>query len=314
MYNHMCNYVFNSVHNYLHSYLHNYVPRLHRAASLLFCIFTPIALAQVPDSNADREAMIALGKQHASAEELYNYFKEQANGGTGINYNNLPDWTGIYSAQFGVAGLGYDTAQVPGELPPAKLIPEQQAILEERVRLANQGIEFDPLGRCEPPGTPRGLSEPFLREYAVTPDQTWLMNEVGPEIRRIYTDGREHLHELDRFPTFDGDSIGFWEDDKLVIHTNQLRAGMYQRSQPNYSDDIELVEIMQKRDDRTLIAHVWAYDSYLLEPWYTTKTYIKLTDPDNYLRIHYWYCFDNQNNNVEEQDDGSTQFTDFDFD
>ena len=141
------------------------------------------------------------------------------------------------------------------------------------------------------------------------------MNEVAAETRRIYTDGRDHLLPEDRFPTFDGDSIGFWSGGKLVIHTNQLRAGMYQRAQPNYSDSIELVEVMQKVDDRTMLLHVWAYDpEYLLEPWYSQKQYVRLTDPEKLLRVHYWYCFDNQNNAVEEQEDGSTQFIDFEFD
>ena len=281
----------------------------------LFAAAAPLALAQIPAADAEREAMIALGKQHATAEALYTYLQQQASGGTPLTWETLPDWSGIYSMDFGQSGLAYDTSQQPGQLPPAKLIPEQQAILEARVKLAREGVEFDPLGRCEPPGAPRGVSEPFLREYAVTPNQTWLMNEVAAETRRIYTDGRGHLAPEDRFPTFDGDSIGFWHNGALVIHTNQLRAGMYQRSQPNYSDDIELVEIMQKADDRTLIAHVWAYDpQYLLEPWYTKKTYVRLTDPDKLLRVHYWYCFDNQNNDVEEQEDSSTQFKDFDFD
>ncbi len=273
------------------------------------------AFAQLPAAAAERDAMIELGKQHATAEELFAFFKEQADGGAGITYDTLPDWSGVYSVQFTAAGLAYDSAQGANELPPAKLLPEYHDKMVARVEARNQGIEFDPLGRCEPPGAPRGLSEPFLREYVITPNQTWLMNEVGPEIRRIYTDGREHLLPEDRFPTFDGDSIGFWAGDKLVVHTNQLRAGMYQRGQPDYSDQIELVEIMQKLDERTLIAHVWAYDPVtLLEPWYTMKTYIKLTDPEKLLRIHYWYCLDNQNNDVQEQDDGSTQFKDFSFD
>jgi hypothetical protein len=273
------------------------------------------AQGQLPDANADREALIELGRQYPSAEALYEHFRTEANGGTSLTWETLPDWSGIYSVAFTAVGLAYDSAQQPGELPPAKLTPEFHEQLVQRVELRDQGIEFDPLGRCEPPGAPRGLSEPFLREYAVTPAQTWLMNEVGPEIRRIYTDGRAHLSEEDRFPTFDGDSIGFWDDGKLVVHTNQLRAGMYQRGQPDYTDEIELVEIMQKADERTLVVHAWAFDPpALLEPWYTRKTYVRLTDPDKILRIHYWYCFDNQNNDVQEEDDGSTQFTDFDFD
>jgi hypothetical protein len=281
--------------------------------SLLMCT---ALFAQVPGPDADREELIELGRQQGSAEALFNYFKQQADGGQPLTSETLPDWKGVYSLRFGPAGLAYDTAQTdPRGLAPAKLKPEYQAKLEERVAQRNAGIEFDPLGRCEPPGAPRGVSEPFLREYAVTPEQTWLMNEVGPEIRRVYTDGREHLPESDRFPTFDGDSIGFWSNGALVIHTNQLRAGMYQRGQPDYSDQIELVEIMQKKDENTLIAHIWAFDPVVLEePWYTRKEYVRLTDPDKALRIHFWYCFDNQNNDVEEQDDGSTTFTDFSFD
>jgi hypothetical protein len=291
-------------------------PRLSALSALFSLVCMQTAFAQVPGPDADRDALIALGRQHATAEDLFAYFREQANGGAPLTWETLPDWKGVYSVAFTSGGLAYDYMQVdPNGLPTAKLKPEYYDKVVERVTLRNQGIEFDPLGRCEPPGAPRGVSEPFLREYAVTPEQTWLMNEVGPEIRRIYTDGREHLPPDDRFPTFDGDSIGFWSNGALVIHTNQLREGMYQRGQPDYSDQIELVEIMQKADERTMVAHIWAYDPVVLEEaWYTKKTYIKLTDPDKALRIHFWYCFDNQNNDVEEQDDGSTTFTDFDFD
>ncbi|MDT8397733.1 MAG: hypothetical protein RQ899_03875 [Pseudomonadales bacterium] len=284
-------------------------------AWLCILALPPLAWAQLPGAYADRAEMIELGRRHASAEALYAYFREQAGDTQPLTQATLPDWSGIYSLQFTAAGLAYDSAQKPNELPTAKLVPEYYDKLVERVEQIKQGIEFDPLGRCEPPGAPRGVSEPFLREYAVTPDKTWLINEVAAETRRIYTDGRGHLPPEDRFPTFDGDSIGFWDGPRLVIHTNQLRAGMYQRGQPDYSDDIELVEIMQKADERTLISHIWAYDPQtLLEPWYTMKTYIRLTDPERILRIHYWYCFDNQNNDVQEQDDGSTTFTDFNFD
>ena len=55
------------------------------------------AYAQLPAAVEDRDAMIELGKQHATAEDLYAYFKDQANGGTGITYETLPDWSGVYS-------------------------------------------------------------------------------------------------------------------------------------------------------------------------------------------------------------------------
>ena len=99
----------------------------------------------------------------------------------------------------------------------------------KRIEDVKHGIEWDPISTCAPPGHPRWLTEPFLREFIVTPDQTWLINEMVNDIRRIYTDGRDHVPEADRYPLYNGDSIGFWDGDRLVIHTNQLQAGIYQR-------------------------------------------------------------------------------------
>jgi hypothetical protein len=59
---------------------------------------------------------------------------------------------------------------------------------------------------------------------------------------------------------WEGDSIGFWDEDRLVIHTSQMRAGQYQRIQPHYSDQIETVETWRKTDDDTLVAEIWCYD------------------------------------------------------
>ncbi len=134
------------------------------------------------------------------------------------------------------------------------------------------------------------------------------------DIRRIYTDGREHVPEADRYPLYNGDSIGFWDGDRLIIHTNQLQAGIYQRRNPDYTDQVETVEIWQKRDDRTLDVDVWVYDPpALVEPWYTRQSYAKLNDHDKTLRIRYWHCGENQNNAVFQTEGGTTQFQDFTF-
>jgi hypothetical protein len=122
------------------------------------------------------------------------------------------------------------------------------------------------------------------------------------------------LPEADRYPLYNGDSIGFWDDQRLVIHTNQLTSGQYQRTQPEYTEQVETVEIWEKADDRNLVAHVWVYDPpSLAEPWYVKQTYTKLSNEDKSLRIRYWDCGENQNNTVIQTDDGSSQFRDFTF-
>ena len=265
---------------------------------------------RIPDRTKEENA--ELGRQHKTAFDLYQALREEAQGGQPLSWNAMPDWSGIYSRPLNVNVLAFDPDQPEGGLPTAKLTPEYQARLMKRIEDVKRGIEWDPISTCAPPGHPRWLTEPFTREFIVTPKETWLINEMVNDIRRIYTDGRDHVPEADRYPIPDGDSIGFWDGPKLVIHTNQLQAGIYQRSQPDYTDQVETVEIWRKSDENTMSVDVWVYDPpALLEPWYVKQTYGKLSDPN--LRIRYWNCGENPNNAVVQTKDGTTAFRDLNF-
>ena len=299
------------------------------AAGALLSLAMPLAactkIAQAPDASTPspltgvlpdrtKEQNIELGHQHKTAFELYQALRKEANNGKPLQWTQLPDWSGVYSRPAN-AGFAFDPDQKPGELPTAKLTPEYQAKMMKRIEDLKRGIEWDPISTCSPPGHPRWLTEPFLREFIVTPNQTWLINEMVNDIRRVYTDGRDHVPEDDRYPIPNGDSIGFWDGPKLVIHTNQLSSGIYQRAHPDFTDQVETVEIWRKADDKTLAADVWVYDPpALAEPWYVKQSYIKLSDPDKNLRIRYWNCGENQNNAVVQTKDGGTQFRGFTFD
>jgi hypothetical protein len=259
-----------------------------------------------------RDQLAELGREHKTADELYQALLTEAKGGRRLEAANLPDWTGIYTRARG--GITFDPDQPAGGPPTAKLTPEFQAKLAQRIALADKGVEWDPISTCAPPGHPRWLTEPFLKEFIVTPDQTWLVNEMVNDIRRIYTDGRAHVPAADRYPLYDGDSIGFWDGDALVIHTNQLQSGIYQRRNPDYTDQVETVEIWRKVDPKLIEVDVWVYDPpALVEPWYVKQAYAKLDDADKSLRIRYWNCGENQNNAVYQTGNGATQFRDFTF-
>lgn len=264
------------------------------------------------DSVRTKEAMVALGLQHETAWDLYEALRHQADGGRPLRWDALPDWSGVYTRARG--GITYDPDQPPGAPPTARLTSEFEAKLQERIAQADEGIEWDPISACAPPGHPRWLTEPFLKEFIVTPDQTWLVNEMVNDIRRVYTDDRGHTPEEDRYPTYNGDSIGFWDGDKLVIHTNDLMPGIYQRRNPDYTEQVETVEIWQKVSDTLIEVDVWVYDPpALVEPWYTKQSYARLTDDDKSLRLRYWHCDENPNNVVVETEGGGTQFRGFTF-
>jgi len=291
--------------------------RVALGATLLFVValatYAPTSARAALNLPATKAEMAALGRTHRTAWDLYKDFEKQANGGQRLKGDQLPDWSGTYTRD--PPGLYFDIDQGRSREPPAKLTPEYDKRFHDKLDQVKNKIEFDPLSNCAPPGHPRWLTEPFLREFVPTPGTTYLINEMVNDIRRIYTDGRGHIAEADRYPLYDGDSIGFWDGKRLVIHTNQLRDGQYQRSQPDYSDQVETVEVWEKVDDKHMVAHVWVYDPpSLVEPWYVKQQYTKLADQDRDLRIRYWDCRENQNNDVIKTDSGSSQFRDFTFD
>ena len=257
--------------------------------------------------------MIQFGLQNKTAWELYQVLKKQAGGGKPLTWQTMPDWSGLWT-KTPSEGANFDPDQPRGGLPPAKLKPEARAVMMKRIEDAAKGIEYDPISDCSPPGFPRWLAIPFLREFIVRPEETWLTSETVNNVRRIYTDNRDHIPAEDRYPLPYGDSIGFWDGQKLVIHTNQIKGAIYTRSHPDYSDETETVEIWQQISPTVIEAKVWVYDPVnLLEPWYVRHTYTKVPNLDKQVRIRYWNCSENQNNVVVQTKEGGSTFANFTF-
>lgn len=252
-----------------------------------------------------------LGLKHATAWDLYQALKMSARGGKqNPPFSELPNWSGLWTAGGGGSFFG----QGPAGIGPT-ITPEAAAVLKKAQALAAQGISYDEnLSECGPPGFPRWLVIPFLREFIIRPEQTWLSSETVNNVRRIYTDGRGHPSPADAYPLYYGDSIGFWDGQKLVIHTNQLMARSMGRGQPDQSEKMETVEIWEKVDPRAIVVDAWIYDPSLYrQPWYLQRRYSQVPNDDKVLRMNYWHCGENPNNEVYKTPEGNTQYRDFTF-
>jgi len=262
-------------------------------------------------SAAEWQQKYTLGLAHRTARDLYVALKSAAKGGRfNPPFSQLPDWSGLWTASGGGSFFAAGTAGVA-----PTLTREAAAALEQGRENEAKGIEYDEnLSQCGPPGFPRWMVIPFLREFIVRPEQTWLSSETVNNVRRIYTDGRDHVAPEDRYPLYYGDSIGFWDQQKLVIHTNQLMKRSMGRNQPEQSEQMETVEVWQKVAPRTIVADIWIYDPTLYrEPWYMQREYTQVSNADKNVRMNYWNCNENPNNDVYKTPDGSTQFRDFTF-
>jgi hypothetical protein len=116
------------------------------------------------DLPQDKAQLTALGRQHRTAWDLYKAFEQQASGGQRLRAEQLPDWSGVYSR--GGAIFNFDPDQGRSRLPTAMLTPEYEKRLLDKLDRIARDIEFDNLSNCAPPGHPRWLTEPFLRDFA----------------------------------------------------------------------------------------------------------------------------------------------------
>lgn len=262
---------------------------LQLSIGLLSLLLAVPGFAQVPAS--------PLAEYETSWDE-YMALKEKANGGTKHTYETLPDWRGVWRVTPFIPhafdfSMTEDREDLPGtKKTTAELTPKYAADYEQHIEDIKAGLGWDRISYCLPAGFPRWLTEPFSREFIPTPDQTWLSHEQVNETRRVYTDGRGHVPDDFAIPLWLGDSIGFWDDDTLVIHTMNLKAGTYQRGQPAYSFETSTVEQWRMIDNTTMLVKITVYDPPALQkPWRAEFTYSVNRDPD--IRVDYNSCEEN---------------------
>ena len=102
--------------------------------------------------------------------------------------------------------------------------------------------EPDSVTRCLAFGIARFGTMPM--EIIQTPGQITMSLGVLHDIRRIYLDGIGHTVGAD--PSFNGDSVGRWEADTLVVETNNIRAATIDRDGIPYSDRLTVVERIRR--------------------------------------------------------------------
>ena len=201
---------------------------------------------------------------------------------------SLPDWSGIWAMQgptvFDRSSVQPPTGRAgePGvrEAPP--YTDEWEAKYRKNIELVRQGKFPDPVSTCGTPhGFPRIMNVPDVYEFAVTPSAVYVIAENGPNVLRIYTDGRKHPATEDLWPTYNGASVGHWEGDTLVFTTISLKGSkdsdvIVDRTGLILSDASRATTRLRKVDDNTMEAQMVIEDAKALKSqWRVTKRYVK---------------------------------------
>lgn len=131
------------------------------------------------------------------------------------------------------------------------------------------GAENDPSFRCQMPGVPRGIIDPYPLEIIMQKHQIVFLYEYYHQVRRIYLDGRAAPEQWPQ--TLGGFSTGHWEGDTLVVRTTHLSPEnlMDTTGRPfSGADDTFVIERYTRNGDTLeLVAEVH-------DPTFYTDTYV----------------------------------------
>lgn len=152
-----------------------------------------------------------------------------------------------------------------------KYKPELLAKVKE---LKDDQINADPAFHCGPPGVPR--IGPPQRIVQTANEIVVLYDDLnGNFFRLIPTDGRKHRTGIE--PSANGDSVGRWEGDTLVIDVrNILEETWIGDSGLFHSENLKVTERLTRKGDTMTWEAIVEDPDVLVEPWKVTPRTLTL--------------------------------------
>ncbi|HEY7671615.1 MAG TPA: hypothetical protein VIC71_05300 [Gammaproteobacteria bacterium] len=252
-------------------------------------------------------------KEFATSAELYAYLLERAHGGTAHTFDTLPRWDGLWqTAGNTMMDAFVDAPGFTGKVREGVLTPAYEVAYKERWRQQTElgQVQYDRLTHCEPQGYPRWLLEPYTHEFVNLPQESYQINDFASSVRRIYI-GQEHKNVTGTHSWY-GDTIGFWDGDKLVTHTKYLLPADFTRWAPMTSNQFESVEVWELKhypgDIERLEVQVTFYDSFAFtRPVNAVYAFRRATQLEEAgYRVVHWEC--ELTNNAYRTKDGGTDY------
>jgi hypothetical protein len=173
---------------------------------------------------------------------------------------------------------------VPDEF---ELTPRAQTFYEAGLKAQAEGKVYrDDIGQCWPAGMPLIMTRVWPIDMIQLPTAIYMISHFMNSVRIIYMDGREHTPPDEVVPSFNGESIGRWEGDELVIDTKYFPGHHHWMDQGGAaipaSEDLHIVERVRMVDEGQVleIAYTMTDPKSWKGEWKTTKRFGRVNDTD----------------------------------
>ncbi|MCC6202410.1 MAG: hypothetical protein IT494_05330 [Gammaproteobacteria bacterium] len=184
--------------------------------------------------------------------------------------------------------------------------PGQTALREAAEARAAGRSYRDSIGRCYPAGMPMIMTRVWPIAMIQLPTAIYQVYGFTNSLRIIYLDGRQHTDPDLAIPTYNGESIGRWEGDELVVHTKYFETNEHWiDSGIPISDAFEIVERYRLVEDGTMLE----IEFTLTDPnnwkgeWKSTKRWLR----SDYSDIPEVECLPNLNEDIPGTDKGQAE-------
>jgi len=150
----------------------------------------------------------------------------------------------------GIQGWLFGPATIP------KLKPEAQKHRDAYLQAGKEGKVYrDDIGQCWPAGVPIIMTRVWPIAMIQVPTAIYMVSEFMNSLRVVYLDGRTHTDPDLVVRTFNGESVGRWEGDTLVVETKNFTNDPHHWVDQGVpaSDELRIIErIRMINNGRTL--------------------------------------------------------------
>lgn len=159
------------------------------------------------------------------------------------------------------------------------LTPQAQAHYDLGVKaLKDGGVYRDDIGQCWPAGMPLIMTRVWPIAIIQLPTAIYMVSGFMNSLRVIYLDGRPHSDPDIVVRSFNGESIGRWEGEILVVDTKYFPGHHHWMDQGGSSvpasEDLHIVERFRMRPDGALdIEYTMTDAKNWVGEWKMVKTF-----------------------------------------
>jgi hypothetical protein len=193
--------------------------------------------------------------------------------------------------------------------PYPEFIGQAKLDFEEGQRMAAERKPYrDAIGQCFPAGMPMLQTRVWPIMMVQLPTVIYSVSNFNNGFRQIFLDGRDYSDEHKVIYTYNGESIGHWEGDTLVVNTKYMETyNHYIDNGIPISEEFRVQERMRLIENGEVleIEHIMTDPVNWVGEWKNTKRWLRVDHTD----IGEVECLPDLNDNLPSTQAGKAGLT-----